>query len=184
MLFRSSMGRSDDQRVTISIEPGNYEEMLVIDVDNVTLKNAARTPSIDLKNKGVDIADDAVRITSYYGHGYTYYSMGDDCKYDEELLQVNKENGYHSFENPGSGTTSGSYWNTTVMVAGNGFQADGIIFENSFNQYISAKAANDTIVKQIGAKEGSKSRADMKAGDVTVQNKAYVERAADRKSVV
>ncbi|MBQ6787219.1 MAG: hypothetical protein IJO85_05815 [Lachnospiraceae bacterium] len=173
-----NMERSEEERVVIAIEPGNYEEMLVIDVENITLKNASANPSIELTNKGVDIAEGAVRITSYYGHGYTYYSMGSDCKYDEELLAVNKENGYPSFENPGSGTTAGSYWNATVVVTASGFEADGIIFENSFNQYVSEKAANDIIVKQGAAKEGSKARADMEAGDVTVQNKAYVERAA------
>ncbi len=173
-----SMKRENGERVVISIEPGDYEEMLVIDVENVTLKNASQTPSIDLTNRGVDIAEGAVRITSYYGHGYTYYSMGSDCKYDEELLAVNKANGYPSFVNPGSGTTAGSYWNATVVVTASGFEADGIIFENSFNQYVSEKAANDVIVKQGSAKEGSTARADMKAGDVTVQNKSYVERAA------
>ena len=172
------MTRANGERVVISIEPGNYEEMLVIDVENVTLKNASETPSIELTNKGVDIAEGAVRITSYYGHGYTYYSMGSDCKYDEELLAANKENGYPSFVNPGSGTTAGSYWNATVVVTASGFEADGIIFENSFNQYVSEKAVNDVIVKQGSAKEGSTARADMKVGDVTVQNKAYVERAA------
>lgn len=172
------MNREDGQRVTISIAPGNYEEMLVIDVADVTLKNASATPSIALKDQGVNIDDNAVRITSYYGHGYTYYSMGDDCKYDADLLAVNKENGYPSFVNPGSGTTSGSYWNATVSVKADGFQADGIIFENSFNQYVSAKAADDIIVKQSSAKEGTTPRAEMAVGDVTVQNKAYVERAA------
>ena len=172
------MTRDNGERVVIAIEPGNYEEMLVIDVENVTLKNVSATPSIELANKGVDIDENAVRITSYYGHGYTYYSMGSDCKYDEELLKANKANGYPSFENPGSGTTAGSYWNATVVVTASGFEADGIIFENSFNQYVSEKAAADVIVKQSGAKEGTTARASMKAGDVTVQNKAYVERAA------
>ena len=173
-----AMDRTDSQRVTIEIQPGNYEEMLVIDVPNVTLKNASSSPSIELKNKGVDIDANAVRITSYYGHGYTYYSMGSDCKWNEEILKVNKENGYASFENPGSGTTAGSYWNATVVIGASGFEAEGIIFENSFNQYVSAKAADDVIVAQNSAKEGSVPRADMEAGDTTVQNKAYVERAA------
>ena len=172
------MNREDGQRVTISIAPGNYEEMLVIDVADVTLENASATPSIALKDQGVNIDENAVRITSYYGHGYTYYSMGADCKYDADLLAANKENGYPSFVNPGSGTTSGSYWNATVSVNANGFQAKGIIFENSFNQYVSAKAAEDVIVKQSSAKEGTTPRAGMAVGDVTVQDKAYVERAA------
>ena len=172
------MDRSEEDRVTIFIEPGNYEEMLVIDVDNVTLKNAADVPSLDLKDKGVNIEEGAVRITFYYGHGYTYYSMDSNCKYNEELLAVNKENGYASFVNPGAGVNNGSYWNATVTVLANGFEAEGIIFENSFNQYVSAKATEDIIVAQDSAKEGSVKRADMEYGDVTVQDKAYVERAA------
>ena len=172
------MDRSNNERVTISIEPGNYEEMLVVDVPNVTLKNNSAKPSTDLTNKGVDIAAEAVRITSYYGHGYSYYSMGNDCKWNEETLKVNKENGYESYTNPGSGTTNGSYWNATVVVAADGFEAEGIIFENSFNQYVSKKAAEDVIVAQSGAKEGAVARANMKEGDTTVQDKKYVERAA------
>ncbi|MEE1038223.1 MAG: pectinesterase family protein [Eubacterium sp.] len=173
------MDREANQRAIIEIQPGDYEEMLVIDVPNVSLVNAKGTDaSIKPINKGVDIEEDSVRITSYYGHGYTYYSMGSDCKYSDEILEVNKENGYPSFENPGSGTTNGSYWNATVVISASGFEAEGIIFENSFNQYVSKKAANDVIVAQSGAKEGSVKRADMEAGDTTVQNKKYVERAA------
>ncbi len=171
------MDRPNHERVTILIQPGNYEEMLVIDVPNVTLKNASSNPSIGLTNKGVDIDPNAVRITWYYGHGYTYYSMGSDCKFHADILEVNKENGYPSFTNPGAGTTNGSYWNSTVVVTASGFQASGIIFENSFNQYISAAAAKDILVAQGGAKEGSVARGDMAAGSTLVQDKAYVERA-------
>ncbi len=174
----SKMERTADQRVTVMIDPGDYEEMLRVTQDNVTLKNASATPSIALKNSGVDIDENAVRITSYYGHGYTYYSMNSDCLYDEELLAVNKENGYASFVNPGSGVTNNSYWNATVSINADGFEAEGIIFENSFNQYVSAKAAKDVIVAQSSAKEGSVARADLPKGSTEVQNKAYVERAA------
>ena len=175
----AAMPRPNNERVTISIQPGDYEEMLVINVPNVTLKNASATPSIALTNKGVDIDANAVRITHYYGHGYTYYSMGSDCKYDEDILRVNKENGYASFENPGSGSTAGSFWNATVVIGADGFEAEGIIFENSFNQYVSAKAANDVIVAQSSAKEpASAPRASLAEGSTAVQDKAYVERAA------
>ncbi len=170
------MNRADGERVTISVEPGDYEEMLVIDVPNVTLKNASQTPSNTLKNSGVDIDDNAVRVTWYYGHGYTYYSMGSDYKYDADVLAVNKANGYPSVINPGSGT--GTYWNASVVVSAPGFEAKDIIFENSFNQYVSRKAAEDVIVPQSGAKEGSVARASMVYGDTAVQNKKYVERAA------
>lgn len=174
------MTRTADQTVTIKVDPGDYEEMLVIDTPNVRLVNASATPSIALKDKGVGIDDNAVRVTWYYGHGYTYYSMGSDCKYDAELLAANKANGYASFVNPGSGTTSGSYWNASVVVSADNFVADGIIFENSFNQYVSAKSVEDVIEAQAGsAKEGSVKRAEMKTvGDTKVQEKEYVERAA------
>lgn len=168
------MSRPNKERVTIEIQPGNYEEMLVIDIPNVTLKNASTNPSIALTDKGVGIADEAVRITSYYGHGYSYYSMGTDNKYNEDVLEVNKSNGYQSFTNPGTGTTNGSYWNATVVVMADGFNAEGIIFENSFNQYISEKEANDVVVLETGNK-GLRSKV---AGDTSVQDKSFVERAA------
>ena len=77
----------------------------------------------------MDIDPNAVRITHYYGCGYNYYSMGDDCKYHEDLLQVNKENGYASFENPGDGTDNGSYWNSTVVIEASGFRAGHVVIQ-------------------------------------------------------
>lgn len=170
------MSRPNGERVEIVIDPGNYEEMLTINIPNVSLVNAAgANSSIALANKGVDIAANAVRITSYYGHGYNYYSMTTGTKYDEETLQVNKENGYLTVANPGSGTTNGSYWNATVVVNGAGFEADGIIFENSYNQYISQKEANDIVVPWT---TGSKGVRPTTVGDTSVQSKSFVERAA------
>ncbi len=175
-----NMERTDDQRVTVEIDPGDYQEMLVIDTPNVTFKNTSAGGSIVPTNQGVSIASDSVRITGYYGHGYAYYSMGKDCKYDAKLLEVNKHNGYPLFENPGSGTTAGSYWNATVVVNAEGFEAYDIIFENSFNQYQSELAAADTIVKLSSAKEdkGVTTRAELPVGSTAVQSKNYVERAA------
>ena len=172
------MERPNGERVTVSIQPGNYEEMLVVDVPNVSLVNSSATPSTAVTGKGVDIGPNAVRITWYYGHGYNYYSMGDDCKYNAELLAVNKQNGRESFANPGAGSTNGSYWNSSVVVKASGFEAKGIIFENSFNQYVSPKSLEDVIVNNGAAKEGATPRAELKtAGDTAVQDKAYVERA-------
>ncbi len=172
--YITDMTRTEDQRVTVMIDPGNYEEMLVINLANISLVNAAgENASIDVTDKGVNIADNAVRITSYYGHGYSYYSMGADCKYDAELLAVNKSNGSYSFKNPGSGTTSGSYWNSTVVIYASGFEADGIIFENSYNQYISEKEANDIVVMEVG----NKGERPTTVGDTSVQTKSFVERA-------
>jgi exo-poly-alpha-galacturonosidase len=168
----SQMVRTSTERVTVLIDPGNYEEMLVIKDTNITLKNASATPSIDLANKGVDIEPNAVRITSYYGVGYNYYSQGSDNKWNADALEINKANGFTNYTNV-SGTTNGSYWNATVVISADNFEAENIIFENSFNQYISAKEANDVLVNV-----GTKGERPKIAGDVSVQNKSFVERAA------
>lgn len=170
------MDRNDDEdRVTILVDPGNYEEMLVIDESNITLANAAPLPNIDLLNQGVDIAEGAVRVTSYYGHGYDYYSMGNDQKWNADVLNVNLENGYLSYENVGAGTTNGSYWNATVVVTAQGFIADHIIFENSFNQYISQKESQDIVVMWTS---GSRGERPTEYGNTDVQDRSFVERGA------
>lgn len=169
----SNMSRTAEERVTVMIDPGNYEEMLVIKNPNITLKNAATSPSIDLSNQGVDISANAVRITSYYGFGYNYFSQGKDNKWNQTVLEVNKANGFTNYSNV-SGTTNDSYWNATVVVLANNFEAEDIIFENSFNQYISAKEANDVLVEVVGNK-GTRPKT---TGNVSVQNRSFVERAA------
>lgn len=171
----ANMNRGAADRVTIMIDPGNYEEMLVINQANVTLKNASATPSTAILNKGVDISPDAVRVTSYYGHGYNYYSMGSDQKWNADVLAVNTANGYTSYQNTGAGTTNGSYWNATVVVSASGFIADNIIFENSFNQYVSAKEAQDVVQMWANGSPGARPTV---VGDVSVQNRTMVERAA------
>lgn len=171
----SRMVRPNKERVTVLIDPGNYEEMLVINSANVTLKNASTTPSIGVSNKGVDIDANAVRITSYYGHGYTYYSMGNDQKWHEDLLKTNKENGSASYQNVGAGTTNGSFWNATVVISANGFEADTIIFENSFNQYISKKESEDILELIPSENKGAR---PTNIGNTDVQDRSFVERAA------
>lgn len=171
----AKMNRPNNERVKIVIDPGNYEEMLTINIPNVSLVNAAgKNSSLNIINKGVDIDKNVVRITSYYGHGYNYYSMNAGCKWDADVLAANKENGSISKVNPGSGKTDGSYWNSTVVVMADGFEADGIVFENSFNQYISKKEAADTVVMW---ENGSKGQRPTKVGDTSVQTRSFVERA-------
>lgn len=170
-----AMNRPGAERVKIMVDPGNYEEMLLVDIDNVSIINASVTPSIALKNKGVDIDGNAVRITSYYGHGYNYYSMGTDQKWSEDALRVNKENGYTTYSNTGSGTGNGSYWNATVVVTAKGFEAYHIIFENSFNQYISVKESEDIVEEWASGGKGTR---PTDYGNTSVQNKSFVERAA------
>lgn len=170
----SLMTRSASERVTIVIDSGNYEEMLVINQPNITLKNASISPNTNLIDSGVNIPQGAVRVTSYYGHGYNYYSMSNQ-KWNQEVLNINLQNGYLSHLNAGSGTTNGSYWNATVVIAADGFEAENIIFENSFNQYISLKESQDQIVTWVS---GSPGQRPTNFGNTTVQNKSFVERAA------
>ncbi|WP_140484927.1 T9SS type A sorting domain-containing protein [Flavobacterium sp. GSA192] len=170
----SKMVRTAEQRVTVVIDPGNYEEMIVVNSPNVTFKNAAAKPSIALKNKGVDIDANAVRVTSYYGYGYSYYSQGNDNKWNADVLAVNKANNSYTYENV-SGTTNGSYWNATAVIAANGFEANDIIFENSFNQYISKKESQDKVVMWT---VGNKGQRPTDYGNTAVQNRSFVERAA------
>ena len=154
------------ERTTICLAPGNYEGALTIDVPGLHLVNASRRPSIALQNGGVDIDPQAVRITSYYGHGYQYASMGDTFNYGGKRTRR---------------------WNASVLVTAPDFYAEGIIFENSFNQYISAAEAADTLIDISQAKtdwtEKERPKRQMPArpktiGSTEVQQKHFIERAA------
>ena len=174
------MIRLDKEPVRIRIDAGNYEEMLVIDEDNVHLYNACDKPNTDLINKGVDIKDGAVRITSYYGYGYSYYSMGRDCKYSDEALRINKANACPGIQNPGSGIGQGSYWNATVVVHSSGFEASNVIFENSYNQYVSEKFSQDIVMVNDMATGLSAfgERLSKEKFSTDVQDYSFLERAA------
>ncbi|WP_055411816.1 pectinesterase family protein [Nonlabens sp. YIK11] len=170
------MDRPNNELVTVMIDPGNYEEMLVIDMDNVTLKNASSSPSIGLLDKGVNIDPTAVRITSYYGQKYNFFSQGLDNKYDAETLAVNKENGFTDYVNK-EGTGGGSsYWNATVVIMAKDVTIENIILENSFNQYISLRESQDV----VQAKASSEPTRPTDYGNTSVQNRAagYVTQAA------
>ncbi|MGJ5642164.1 pectinesterase family protein [Formosa sp. S-31] len=170
----ATMARTENERITILIDPGNYEEMLVINLPNITLKNASPTPSTNLTNKGVDIDPNAVRITSYYGHGYNYYSQDENNKWSSTALANSKLNGSASNINDGAGTTDGSFWNATVVISGDGFIAEHIIIENSFNQYISQKESEDI----LELADGNKGIRPTEVGNTEVQDRSFVERAA------
>lgn len=172
----SRMDRPNDEAVTVLIDPGNYEEMLVINNNHVTLKNAATNPSIAILNQGLDIDSNAVRITSYYGQKYNFFSQGTDNKWNAKVLTVNTDNGYTDYVNQ-EGTGGGSsYWNATVVVTADDFTAENIIIENSFNQYISKKESEDT----VQPKSESEPVRPTNYGNTTVQDRAlgYVTQAA------
>lgn len=142
---------------TILIEPGTYQEQLTIDVPGLRLKNAARKPSIALCNGGVDCDENAVRITWYYGHGYQYRSMGDSINY---------------------GGRRARRWNASVLITAPDFHAEDIIFENSFNLYVSEKETQDSlfVIPEYTAREMPERPKVL--GSTEVQKKIYRERAA------
>lgn len=157
---------SRGERTTILIEPGTYQEELTIDMPGLTLKNACRKPSIGLKNGGLECDKNAVRITWYYGHGYQYRSMGDKINYGGSRMRL---------------------WNASVLVTAPDFTAENIIFENSFNLYVSAKEAADSLVdisqSDMPWTEKERPKKIMpprpkEIGSTEVQKKAYRERAA------
>lgn len=154
------------ERTTIYFAPGNYYEELTIDVPGLRLINASRRPSIALRNQGVDIDDQAVRISWYCGHGYQYASMGDTFNYGGKRTRR---------------------WNASVLVTAPDFYAEGIIFENSFNQYISHAEAADSLTDISQAKtdwtdkERPKRQMPVRpktVGSTEVQQKRFIERAA------
>ena len=154
------------ERTTILIEPGTYQEELTSDVPGLTLKNASKKPSVGLRNHGVDCDANAVRITWYYGHGYQYKSMGSRVNY---------------------GGSRERRWNASVLVTAPDFYAENIIFENSFNLYVSEKEAADSLVdisqSDMPWTEKERPKKIMperpkEAGSTEVQKKKYRERAA------
>jgi exo-poly-alpha-galacturonosidase len=101
--------------------------------------------------------------------------MGTNQRWSADALAVNTENGYVGYVNAGAGTTNNSYWNATVLVSAAGFEAYDIIFENSFNQYVSKKESEDVVVEWTSGGKGTR---PVTLGSTAVQNKSFVERAA------
>lgn len=108
-----------------------------------------------LRLKGTSKKEPA-RITWYYGHGYQYKSMG-------------KTN---------YGGSRSRLWNASVLVDAPDFYAENIIFENSFNLYVSEKEAADSlyILPEFTAREMPVRPKEI--GSTEVQKKLYRERAA------
>ena len=165
------MNRQPGQRVIVMIAPGTYDEMLRIDMDDITLKNAATRPSISLRGGGVNVDKNAVRVTAYYGYGYNYFSMNSKQVYDPRTLRANRKGNKPSTINKGG--SDSNYWNATVVVSGHNFVAEDIIFENSFNQYISLKETGDSLLAQ-----GKQASRPKQSFSTEVQHKRYRERAA------
>ena len=139
------MKRTPDQHVTIAIAPGQYDEMLRINQPNISLVNEAAIPSVSISNGGLDIHDQAVRITGYYGDEYNYYSMTEHYTHSASALKINKENKELAVKNIGGREL---YYNATVVISAEDVTLENLIIENAFNRYITRLEAHDQIVPQ------------------------------------
>lgn len=144
-------------RITIHIAPGVYRAQLIITTPYITLVNAHPNPSSD--------PDTQVKITWYYGIGYKYYSASEDGFYSTD----------HAFDRYAKNIAS--KWGGTVFLTSTAtdFKAENIIFENSFNRYITAEELEDGV--ELAQVSGSTVRVEREE-HTDVTSKAATERAA------
>ena len=144
---------SESDRVTIHIAPGTYREQVMIQTPYITFVN-------DEPSKG-----DAL-ITWYYGIGYKYYSASEKGYYDANLAQA-KSSKYRA-----------ARWGAAVLVMSKAiyFKAKDMVFENSFNRYMTEEEIKDG-VEILG--DSSASNINIKrTSSLDVKSKAATERAA------
>lgn len=146
----TSMTRTEDQRVTIKIDPGTYREQVVINTPNVTFESNGGT-------------SDNTIITWYYGIGYKYYSCVNSY-YDP----------YADYDKYEKGNVV-KYWGSAVILekTAAGFKANNIKFENSFNKYITEEEIIDGVEVN-----GLESITTVRKENTNVDTRAATERAA------
>ena len=116
---------SEADRVTIHIAPGTYREQISVE-----------TPYITLVPEG----NGEVVLTWYYGIGYNYYSIDNTGYYNEE----------NAFDKYIKNTPQKWGVGTYVKKGADGFKAENITFEASFNKYITDEEIADG-VEETGA---------------------------------
>ena len=113
----------EDDRVTIHIAPKTYRQQIVVNTPYITFIND-------------EPLNGDVVLTFYYGIGYKYYSVNDKGFFDQALFEKKsqKKSGLHN-------------WGATVHIleGGSYFKAQNIIFENSFNRYMTEEEIKDGV---------------------------------------
>lgn len=139
------------ERVTITLTDALYREQVMVDIPYVTISSEAGST-----------------ITWYYGSGYTYYSA-DMNGYYSEARAVDK---YEKGVEIGMGT---GHWGATVNVlpTATAFRSEGVIYESSFNRYMTTEEVADGV-----GKGGDNSKVDRsKATDADIKLYKNKERA-------
>ena len=113
----------EDDRVTIHIAPKTYRQQIVVNTPYITFIND-------------EPLNGDVVLTFYYGIGYKYYSVNDKGFFDQALFEKKsqKKSGLRN-------------WGATVHIleGGSYFKAQNIIFENSFNRYMTEEEIKDGV---------------------------------------
>lgn len=139
------------ERVTITLTDALYREQVMVDTPYVTISSEAGST-----------------ITWYYGSGYHYYSA-DMNGYYSEARAVDK---YEKGVAIGMGT---GHWGATVNVlpTATAFRSEGVIYESSFNRYMTTEEVEDGV-----GKGGDNSKVDRsKATDADIKLYKNKERA-------
>ena len=133
-----------------------YREQVIVDMPNVTLKTSGA---------------EKAKITWYYGIGYAYYSLGTDGYYSRDRAMTRNS---IKMVDP-------ARWGAAVLVKskGNGFKAENIIFENSFNQYYTTEEVVDGVTPNgVQSITYNRKLTSGESGYKAADAKAITERAA------
>ena len=143
---------SEASRITVHIAPGTYREQLVVQTPYVTFVN-------DEASKG------DVILTWYYGIGYKYYSVGSDGRYNASNAAAKS-----------SKAEPTQRWGGSVQLLSKAtdFKAENIVFENSFNRYVTKEEIADGVTPS-GSQSITYDRTNQWAD---VRSKAATERGA------
>ena len=143
----------EGSRVTIHIAPGKYREQIIVNTPYITFVN-------DEPSKGT------VTITWYYGIGYKYFSANSNGYYDANLAKKK------------SSRNIASKWGATVQIWNQAkyFKASNIIFENSFNRYMTAEEIADGVT--LAGDSRASSITFKRTSSCDVKSRAATERAA------
>ena len=115
--------KKESDRVTIHIAPGTYREQIMVE-----------TPYITFINDNPKNGD--VILTWYYGIGYKYYSANEQGYYDANLAKKKSTKYPAKYR-----------WGATVLLSNSSsyFKARDIVFENSFNRYLTNEELDDGV---------------------------------------
>jgi pectin methylesterase-like acyl-CoA thioesterase len=180
----------ENERVTIQIADGIYQEQIIVNKPYITLKSASGDAA-------------KVILTWYYGIGYVYNNIGTNGFYDANvdwsadatweglekhtigeaittITYYDKSGVLHTDEAvTGSVLGKPNRWGcgTKLNSEAKYFIADSVTFESSFSYYVTQAEINAGVLPEPQA-EPKLDRATLGAGSTVVEQSKYGERAA------